>query len=148
MTDFSLDKITNISSKETYYYLVNKKNSYLIDVRSKAEWHYDGIPDLSKCMNNLILIEWIVLPLMNKNNNFLDEVFENIKIENDNMIFFICRSGIRSFEAAETLKFFLNNNGYNVHCLNVVDGFNKSSDFMPSGDLKGWKSEGLPWSHY
>ena len=148
MAKFSLETITNISSKDAYTHLINHENSYLVDVRSKPEWHFDGIPDLSKCINNLILIEWVILPYMKKNDNFLDEIIKKLKIKNNNIIFFICRSGIRSFEAAEAVKIFLNDTGYNIHCLNVVDGFNKDNDLMSSGDLKGWKKEGLPWSHY
>ena len=150
MPEFPLTSVTNISSKDTYSQLIKDKDSYLIDVRSKLEWANDGVPDLSKCHNKLILIEWVLLPYMKKNENFLNQFDEKIKIkiENNNIFFFICRSGIRSNEAAEAVNFFLNDTDYNFHCLNVVDGFNNDNGSMPSEYLKGWKNEGLPWNYY
>ena len=48
--------------------------SYLIDVRTKPEWLFVGVPDLSIINKNTIFVSWEEFPLMNKNKYFEKEI--------------------------------------------------------------------------
>jgi len=77
---------------------------------------------------------------MTINKNFEKQVTsENIK-KNDN-IFLICRSGNRSFKAAQ----YLLSRGYK-NCFNISDGFEGKKDSVNHrSSLNGWKYNNLPW---
>ena len=48
--------VKNINSLECYDALSKHHNSYLLDVRTKAEWDYIGVPDLSKINKTTICL--------------------------------------------------------------------------------------------
>ena len=132
--------VKDITSIACFNKLSEIANSYLIDVRTKPEWQFIGVPDLSSLNKKTIFISWHEYPKMNINKNFETQlVLENIK-KNDN-IFLICRSGKRSLHAARHLTLY----NYN-HCYNVSDGFegNKNS-LAQRSTINGWKCNNLPW---
>lgn len=56
-------------------------------------------------------------------------------------LFFLCRTGGRSQEAAIAMT----QVGY-TRCYNVTDGFEGPADGNGQrGTIAGWKAEGLPW---
>ena len=113
----------------TAFRLINECiDCYLIDVRTDIEWQ-DGIPDISK----LCLISWR-LNDMSINKSFiaqlrgLDKLTTNIK-----HLLFLCKSGVRSMEAANYVAW------YNMYtCYDVIDGFSGN------GFGAGWKGNNLP----
>ena len=112
----------------------------MIDVRTKPEWEFVGVPDITSLNKKTICIAWNEYPEMNINKNFISQLaWANIE-KNDN-IFLICRSGNRSFQAAKYLKSF----GYkNSH--NVFDGFEgDKNSFSQRSLINGWKYNNLPW---
>mgnify|MGYP001247486562 CR=1 FL=1 len=129
----------NISIKDAWELLNTKHNSFLIDVRSTAEWSIVGIPDLSSIKKNVRLIEWTSFPDGIYNSNFINEL-SNIGKTSDFFIF-ICRSGARSLSACYKAY----ENGYtNVYNLN--DGFEGPlSKINQRSQVKGWKHSNLPW---
>ena len=132
--------VKNITSIECFNKLSEISNSYLIDIRTKPEWEFIGVPDLSSLNKKTIFIAWNEYPEMNINKYFIDQVVgENIeKIDN---IFLICRSGKRSFQAAKHLTLF----GYN-HCYNISDGFEGDKNKLNQrSTINGWKYNNLPW---
>ena len=111
------DNIKNISSQECFETLSTEINSQLIDVRTKPEWIYVGVPDLSSINEKVIFVSWQVYPEMETNKFFENQILES-NIKKDNNLYFICRSGNRSNNAAE----FLTSRGFS-NCFNVIDGF-------------------------
>ena len=129
-----------VSSIECFNTLSKIHNSYLIDVRTKPEWEFIGVPDLSSLNKKTIFIAWNEYPEMNINKYFINQIAgENIeKIDN---IFLICRSGRRSFQAAK----YLTSLGYN-HSYNVSDGFEGDKNKRNQrSTINGWKYNHLPW---
>ena len=132
-----------------YNELLKSDTSYLIDVRSSAEWNFVGFPDDRNFKNKLVFCEWSFYPLMDKNPNFETELFSKINFTNCKKLFFICRSGSRSFHAANSIKDKINQkdyNGHDIEFINVKFGFegDLSIDFK-RGDSNGWKYSKLPW---
>ena len=135
-----IDNIKNISSQECFEKLSIEVHSHLIDVRTKHEWVYVGVPDLSSINKNVIFISWQVYPEMEINKFFENQVLES-NIKKDNNLFFICRSGNRSNNAAE----FLTSLGFS-NCFNVIDGFEgKQNHERQRASIDGWQFNNLPW---
>lgn len=123
-------KIKNVTSLDTNDLLKVSKDSIVIDVRTSKEWEEVGIPELGQ---NLILLSWRLLPNMSLNPDFEKNITNIVTNKNKNL-FFLCKSGNRSLEAAS----FSANIGY-VNCYNVSDGFEGSISGL------GWKQNNLPW---
>ena len=134
------DNIKNISSRECFEKLSIEVNSQLIDVRTKPEWIYVGVPDLSSINKKVIFVSWQVYPEMKINKFFENQILES-NIKKDYNLYFICRSGNRSNNAAE----FLTSRGFS-HCFNVIDGFEGNLDHEHHrSTIEGWKYHNLPW---
>ena len=71
----------------------------LVDVRTKAEWNFVGIPDLSDAGKKPVLVEWQIYPTMDINSKFIDSVTAEIT-DKSASIYMLCRSGARSKAAA------------------------------------------------
>ena len=134
------DNIKNISSRECFEKLSIEVNSQLIDVRTKPEWIYVGVPDLSSINKKVIFVSWQVYPEMGTNKFFENQILES-NIKKDNNLYFICRSGNRSNNAAE----FLASRGFS-NCFNVIDGFEgKLNHERQRASIDGWQFNKLPW---
>ena len=134
------DNIKNISSRECFEKLSIEVNSQLIDVRTKPEWIYVGVPDLSSINKNVIFVSWQVYPEMGTNKFFENQILES-NIQKNNNLYFICRSGNRSNNAAE----FLTSRGFS-NCFNVIDGFEgKLNHDQQRALIDGWQFNNLPW---
>ena len=134
------DNIKNISSRECFEKLSIEVNSQLIDVRTKPEWIYVGVPDLSSINKKVIFVSWQVYPEMETNKFFENQILES-NIKKDNNLYFICRSGNRSNNAAE----FLASRGFS-NCFNVIDGFEGKLNHERQRTLiDGWQFNNLPW---
>ena len=132
--------VKNITSIECFNKLSETSNSFLIDVRTKPEWEFIGVPDLSSLNKQIILISWHIYPEMKINSFFENKLFES-NIKKNDKLFLICRSGTRSYHAAE----FLVSRGYN-HCFNISDGFEgKKNTSSQRSAIDGWKYRNLPW---
>ena len=132
--------IKNITSIECFNKLSEISNSYLIDIRTKPEWEFIGVPDLSSLNKKTIFISWNMYPEMKINSLFENQITESNIKKNDN-IFLICRSGNRSSDAAE----FLTSLGF-TNCFNVKDGFEgEIGHNHQRSTINGWKYSKLPW---
>lgn len=135
----------DVDASETWERLANEPNSFLIDVRTIAEWTYVGMPDLSSVSKSVILIEWQQYPHMGVNPDFAHSVASAITENGGDQsteVYFICRSGVRSMAAAAALTSI----GFE-NCFNVVGGFEGPPDNeQQRGNIDGWKAKELPWS--
>ena len=133
-------KVNEINSCDCFKILKNHSKSHLIDVRTKPEWEFVGIPDLTNINKKTFFISWQLYPDMRINYNFEKEIFQ-LNIKQEDIIFLICRSGQRSQEAAT----YLNKLGYR-NCYNVSDGFEGYKDLRHHrAFVNGWKYNSLPW---
>tara|TARA_B100000989_G_C19508872_1_gene457887 strand:- start:665 stop:1087 length:423 start_codon:yes stop_codon:yes gene_type:complete len=130
----------DLEPRDCWELLKSDKNAYLIDCRTKAEWQFVGVPDLSSINKNLILVEWQVYPSMSLNEQFYEDV-SSANLQTDSKLIVLCRSGGRSKSAAE----YLSSKGFK-YCYNCVHGFEGIHDQDEHrGNLSGWKYDKLPW---
>ncbi len=113
--------------------LQENPDARLVDVRSQAEWSWVGrIP-------GAVEIEWQSFPGMQANPNFLEQLSR--KVPKESPVMFICRSGIRSNQAAIAAS----ESGYS-NCFNILEGFEGEKDSSGHRGIRGgWKVAGLPW---
>jgi rhodanese-related sulfurtransferase len=120
--------------------LQENKEAVLVDVRTRAEWNYVGLPDLGSAGKKPALLEWQVFPSMQPNADFVATLSGAVP-DKATPLLFLCRSGARSAAAAKAMTAA----GYST-CLNVVDGFEGPLDAQAKrGAAGGWKAAGLPW---
>jgi rhodanese-related sulfurtransferase len=116
------------------------KDAVLIDVRTRAEWNYVGLPDLDSIAKKPALLEWQIFPSMQPNPEFVAALSGAVANKGAPLLF-LCRSGARSAAAAKAMTAA----GYST-CLNVADGFEGPLDAQAKrGSAGGWKAAGLPW---
>ncbi|MDX1950235.1 MAG: rhodanese-like domain-containing protein [Rickettsiales bacterium] len=129
-----------ILARDAFQILKNEKNSYLIDVRTLPEWSFSGLPNLSEINKEVLRISWLFYPKMEFNSEFANHLQEEIS-DKESKLFFLCKVGGRSFDAAIMAKQLGYKNSYNV-----TNGFEGEKDEMGRrGFINGWKAEGLPW---
>ena len=120
--------------------LGERNDAILIDVRTRAEWNYVGVPDLAGLDKKPGLVEWQVFPNMQVNPDFVDALSKALTDKTVPLLF-LCRSGVRSVAAAKAMSAA----GYST-CLNVADGFEGPLNAQAKrGVAGGWKAAGLPW---
>ena len=119
--------IKQIISKDIKDYLTKDSNKVLLDVRTQEEWDLVGRPDGDKIGLKTYFLEI-------KRDTLFDFVkeFKNFKIDQDNEILVLCKSGERSQISAELLS------RENYKATNISDGFEGSAEGA------GWINNGLP----
>ncbi len=141
MDDYTVDEVDVASTWST---LQGNPRSQLVDVRTRAEWTYVGIPDLGALGKRAVLVEWQTFPDQSVDPRFADRLAQELQalgVQLDDDLFFICRSGSRSLAAAKAMA----SAGYRA-CHNVSEGFEGPlDDDRHRGTLSGWKATGLPW---
>ena len=124
--------------------LKNDRTAQLIDVRTRAEWTFVGVPDLSTIGKRVLPVEWQAFPPASLEADFIDAANDLLKASGataDAKLFFLCRSGARSLAAARAMTAA----GWRA-CFNITDGFEGPPDVREHrGTLAGWKVAGLPW---
>jgi rhodanese-related sulfurtransferase len=120
--------------------LSERADAVLIDVRTRAEWNYVGLPDLESLAKKPALVEWQTFPSMQLNPEFVAALSSALP-DKEVPLLFLCRSGVRSAAAAKAMTAA----GYST-CINVADGFEGPLDARSKrGAAGGWKAAGLPW---
>jgi rhodanese-related sulfurtransferase len=136
--------IEDVPVEEVWARLESDAGSVLIDVRTRAEWAFVGLPDLEKIGKRVLTVEWQTSPESRIDAAFperLEKVLDAAGAGKDTELFFICRSGGRSRMAAEAMA----SAGYR-QCRNVADGFEGPLDAdRHRGRAAGWKAAGLAW---
>lgn len=138
--------VGEVDPSEAWRILSENKSARLIDVRTRAEWSFVGIPELGEVGQHPIFIEWASLPNMSENTRFAAEIDEALGEDAPDTLLFLCRSGARSLRAAYLVADHFAARGAEVTCLNVAEGFEGDLDAKTHrGSMNGWKARGLAW---
>lgn len=122
-----------LTPREAFEIWQSHTDTVLVDIRTRAELDWVGrIP-------GALEIEWQSYPEGLPNSEFLTELSR--AIPQDKLVLFICRSGVRSHNAACLAT----EVGYKA-AYNVLEGFEGGVDgYGQRGKLGGWRFAGLPW---
>lgn len=130
----------DISVQEAWKLLSDDDSAVLVDVRTRPEWVFVGIPDMSGLGRETVFCEWQSFPTMQVNGEFAAQLRAK-GIGEDQPMLFLCRSGQRSKAAAIAMT----EQGF-TRCYNVAGGFEGPPDGeRHRGKVGGWKAAGLPW---
>jgi rhodanese-related sulfurtransferase len=144
-TRFSDGYAGDVSVSDAYAMLEQDKSAVLVDVRTKAEWSYVGVPDLSDLDKEAVLVEWQEFPTMQVASDFAPRVTEILRAQgatSSTPVLFLCRSGVRSRAAAIAMT-----KAGQERCFNIAEGFEGPlDDKRRRGAIGGWKAHGLPWA--
>ncbi len=125
-------------SSETALEMVRQPDTYLIDVRTIAEYVFVGHPEMAY---NIPLTFWDERSIQNvANETFIEDIKARFK-PGDTLIL-ICRSGGRSVMAMRMLR----REGFQK-LFNVRDGFEGRKDSKGLRTLDGWRNVGLPYTY-
>jgi rhodanese-related sulfurtransferase len=134
----------DVKAVDAFQLLTEKASAVLVDVRTKAEWAYVGVPDLKSIDKAPVLIEWQTFPGGQVDLRFVDRLAETLAeagVARGAPLIFLCRSGARSRSAALAMT----ESGWGP-CLNVSDGFEGPLDSSGHRNAAaGWRASGLPW---
>jgi rhodanese-related sulfurtransferase len=140
----SLAYAGDVSPAKAYEALASAPEAMLVDVRSRPEWTFVGLPDLAAIGKEPLLAEWQSYPAMGVSDAFVPMLTREVERRGGDAgtpLYFICRSGARSQAAAMAMTAA----GF-THCYNVAGGFEGRLDgTQHRGTLEGWKATGLPW---
>lgn len=112
--------------------LQDRPDAVLLDVRVPQELHFVGhVP-------GSVNVPYKFFPGWNLNHDFVRQV--RAAARPDQLLLVICRSGVRSHDAATVLA----NSGFTA-CINVLEGFEGELNADKQRRVNGWKVCGLPW---
>ena len=135
----------DVSAGATWDGLAQSPEATLIDVRTRAEWAYVGTPVLTSLGKAPLLLEWDEFPSGALVSDFVGRLKAELDkrgIPKDARLYFICRSGNRSRQAAMLAT----DAGYS-HAYNVEFGFEgRLGPDRHRATAGSWKFEGLPWA--
>ena len=138
--------IAEYSPTESWTTLKDTTDTITVDVRTRAEWSFVGLPDLSELGKEAILLEWKSFPTMANNDEFASSLIDHMGDTDPSEILFLCRSGVRSLAAAALMQEIFIQQGKEIKCVNVTEGFEGDLDSdAHRGKLNGWKARGLAW---
>lgn len=137
----------DIDARAAWEMLASDRTAVLIDVRSRAEWTFVGVPDLGKLGKAPLFVAWQNYAaaadgraLMVPNSEFAAAVAG--AVDRGAPAIFICRSGGRSRAAAMAMTA----QGFR-RAYNLAGGFEGDRDGEGHrGRSGGWKAAGLPWT--
>ena len=130
----------DVSAAHAWERLRSDPGAVLVDVRTRAEWTFVGVPDLSELGKEVVFVEWQSYPSMDANPAFVDEVSAAAP-DRQAPLYLLCRSGARSKAAAIALT-----GAGHAECYNVGGGFEGPHDARKHrGVTDGWKACRLPW---
>lgn len=126
--------IENLDPKQAWDLLQSSSRAVLIDVRTAIEHGFVGHPPKA------IHVAWKEFPGMQLNGNFVAQVEQHVP-DKSAPVLLLCRTGVRSIEAAKALEAA----GFQ-HLINIVQGFEGALDANKHrGNIDGWRFHGLPW---
>jgi rhodanese-related sulfurtransferase len=126
-----------VTPAEAYALLQQDPNVKLVDVRTNAERDWVGRVAVPEAQH--AAVQWNVYPGGTPNPDFLDELSR--VASKDNVLLFLCRSGVRSRHAAKLAT----EHGFS-NAFDILEGFEGDKD--AEGHRKtvgGWCKAGLPW---
>lgn len=126
---FSLN-VREVTPQEAFAALEAEKNAMLVDVRTSGEWQETGSADLSSVDKKPVTLSWRTHPGMVLNPQFESQLMQQIE-DRSTPMYFMCRSGGRSLDAATAMTKL----GYK-NCFNISGGFtNWLASQLPRGSV-------------
>jgi len=126
-----------VTPQEAYALLQADSRVKLIDVRTSAERDWVGRVTIAPAQHGAV--QWSTYPGGLPNPSFMPELAA--AAHPDDVLLFLCRSGVRSRHAAKLAT----ENGYR-HCYDILEGFEgDKDDDGHRKNLGGWCRAGLPW---
>jgi rhodanese-related sulfurtransferase len=126
-----------VTPQEAYALLSANPNVKLIDVRTNAERDWVGrvaVPEVQHAA-----VQWNLYPGGTPNPEFVAQLAQ--VASKDNVLLFLCRSGVRSRHAAKRAT----EEGYQ-RSFDILEGFEGDKDAEGHRKtLAGWCKAGLPW---
>ncbi len=127
----SNEAVKEITSSQAWQLLQDKK-TLLIDVRTEQELPDAGQPTLPNEGGEYHLISWRLAPNFQANPHFIESLKQTVNKSQAEKLLFICRSGGRSYEAAQAA---------------MAEGFTESYNVTDGMDgEQGWKASNMAWS--
>ena len=148
---FSAQAFENVYPSEAYEMTTNDENTFIIDVRTEAEWTWVGHPGMNKSgdeyedghelVGKVVNVSWMIIKKGSwvLNLSFLSDMDDIFPNKEDVTLITMCKSGTRSSKAASALE----GEGYDV--VNMVTGFEGGADDYGYRTISGWKVDGLPY---
>lgn len=131
----------DVTPERAWEILTDDDGAILVDVRTRPEWAYVGVPDTSALGRDVVLAEWVSYPTGAPNPAFVDELrAAGLEPGDGRPIVFLCRSGQRSIGAALAATAA----GFGP-AFNILDGFEGGLDGDGHRGARGWRAVGLPW---
>lgn len=138
-------RIAEVTPGDAWKILSQDTSAAFVDVRTRPEWGFVGGPDLSPLGHEVIRLEWKSWPDMSPNPAFAGALLDRFETL-PSRILFMCRSGVRSMDAACAVADALSGRPDAPELLNVAEGFEGDLDAAKKrGGLNGWKARGLAW---
>ncbi len=132
----------DVSPKEAWQRLGQDTKSKFIDVRTKPEWTYSGFPNLASVGRRAEAVSYKLYPNFEINPDFIKQL-EQVAADKSAPLYFMCRGGVRSLDAAKAATAA----GW-TECYNVTGGFDgAANDQQQRGQIDGWRASNLPWQH-
>lgn len=135
--DTSLPYAGAVTPDEAYQLLKSDPAVKLVDVRTNAERDWVGRVTIPEAQH--AAVQWSTWPGGVPNPDFLAQL--SAVAGKDEVLLFLCRSGVRSRHSAKLAT----ENGY-TRCYDILEGFEGDKD--GAGHRKtvgGWCKAGLPW---
>jgi len=125
-----------VTPAEAFELIRNDDRILLIDVRTNAERDWVGQVQINPAQ--LHPIQWNLYPTQS-NPEFLNELRR--AANKDDLLLFLCRSGVRSRAAAQLAT----EHGY-TQCFDILEGFEGDKDANGHRkNINGWCHAQLPW---
>ena len=126
-----------VTPQEAYELLQNNPRVKLVDVRTNAERDWVGRVAVPEAQH--AAIQWNLYPGGTPNPEFLAQLQQ--VADKDDVLLFLCRSGVRSRHAAKLAT----ENGY-ANSFDILEGFEGDKDAQGHRKtVAGWCKAGLPW---
>ncbi len=126
-----------VTPQEAHALIQSDPRIKLIDVRTNAERDWVGRVDIAPEQHGAV--QWNLYPGGTPNPEFLSQLQQ--VAGKDDVLLFLCRSGVRSRHAARTAT----EHGYR-HCFDILEGFEgNKNDQGHRKTVSGWCKAGLPW---
>lgn len=127
----------DVTPRDAFEAIATDSAAALVDVRTPAEVTFVGAAALDGVGKAVVTIPWF--PEMSQDQ--LVNALEAAGIDRDDPVYFLCRSGARSLNAAVLAT----HGGYR-RAYNVSGGFEGPLDGSGHrGTVAGWKVDGLRW---
>jgi rhodanese-related sulfurtransferase len=126
-----------VTPQEAYELLQNNLRVKLVDVRTNAERDWVGRVAIPETQH--VAVQWNLYPSGTPNPEFLAQLQQ--VADKDDVLLFLCRSGVRSRHAAKLAT----ENGY-ANSFDILEGFEGDKDTQGHRKtVAGWCKAGLPW---